>query len=163
MTVYCASLACRKMIDSSWHFCPYCGTDNRPPNLRKSVPLHQHEFIHNQGACVWCGEESGEPYDFSTRKRKVIGRLLFWVGVTVMGLVIYMILVRFHVPLPLSGWIDSWWSRTSFFRVRIFFMRTHQIGPTLCFYLTILGVILMVCGVWIFRKRKIPDLGDFLD
>jgi len=54
--VHCVSEDCRQELDEKWSFCPYCGTDNRPPEDRTGVDDCVHEFFDSRGFCVLCGE-----------------------------------------------------------------------------------------------------------
>ena len=53
---YCMSASCRKEIDDSYAFCPYCGTDNREPHERAPVVCSRHLAVPGGRACVLCGK-----------------------------------------------------------------------------------------------------------
>ncbi len=53
--VHCVSESCRKEIEETWSFCPFCGTDNRPPEERPTIGACAHQFIPPNKFCLRCG------------------------------------------------------------------------------------------------------------
>ncbi len=53
--VSCVSSTCRQVIEDEYSFCPFCGTDNRPPTHRMPVGHHTHIYPEGAKYCVSCG------------------------------------------------------------------------------------------------------------
>lgn len=52
-------VACHSVLDASWSFCPFCGSDNRDPALHQGpVGNHTHDFRFG-AHCVLCGAAGG--------------------------------------------------------------------------------------------------------
>ena len=109
MRIQCVSDFCDREIDPSWHFCPYCGTDNRPPSQKVKVGQHVHRYLHRQGCCLLCGEPSDEPYLFGRRWRMGISLTLLTVSGVLLLTSLNIALAGIDKPSIVKGYIRSWY------------------------------------------------------
>ena len=160
MRINCVSADCREHMDRSWDFCPYCGTDNRPPARKTPIPDHRHHFLNRSGHCMVCGEEADEPYNMKGRTRRRLAFVIILFGLLILAWVANMIFAHLHWPALFSDWIRSWWSSTTILRVRLPFIYTRELGWTLCFWLSLIGIIVVAAGFMLARKSRMDDLFD---
>ncbi|HTQ09067.1 MAG TPA: zinc ribbon domain-containing protein [Fimbriimonadaceae bacterium] len=76
----CVSRACGQTIDDGFAFCPYCGTDNRPPENRPPIPNCAHQDVEGGGFCVLCGEALWDPSFLGRAWRMRAAALLLVLG-----------------------------------------------------------------------------------
>lgn len=109
MSVNCVSASCRKKIDSLWHFCPYCGEDNRSPADQIKVGSHSHRYLHRKGCCLLCGEPSDEPYLFGRRWRVGISLSLLIVSAVLLLTSLNIALAGIDKPSIAKSYIRAWY------------------------------------------------------
>lgn len=109
MSIQCVSDFCDLEIDPTWQFCPYCGTDNRPPSQRFKVGKHAHRYLHRQGCCLLCGEPRDEPYLFGWRWRMGISLTLLTVSGFLLLTSLNIALAGIDKPSIAKGYIRSWY------------------------------------------------------
>jgi hypothetical protein len=51
----CANEKCKRAMEESWAFCPFCGTDNRSEPLRTAVLQCTHLYFSGTAFCAKCG------------------------------------------------------------------------------------------------------------
>ena len=105
----CASPFCDAPLEPGWSFCPYCGTDNRPPDPEAEPRHHAHRFDVWKGGCSVCGAAKGDELDERAWEAR-IGRRLIWLGCVLAGLggLIYGVhaLHPGGVALPFMAWYE---------------------------------------------------------
>ena len=110
--VHCVSDTCREELDQKWNFCPFCGTDNRPPEYRPKIRNCRHEFIKADGYCVDCGRKYGVPYEVSARTWQVrlgLGAMVLGALVLLAAFLIGRIHSQGHGPG--YAWIQTWFDQ----------------------------------------------------
>ena len=112
MTVNCVSSTCRKPIESTWDFCPYCGEDNRSPHEQQQVPRHFHRYLHGSGHCFLCGEPFDEPYVFNRRWRMRLVTALLALSIVLFLTAGNIALGGIGKPSIGGSWIQSWYGQS---------------------------------------------------
>jgi len=59
--VRCDSAECNRELEEDWQFCPYCGSDNRPPEQRSQLVGCLHNFYIGGSYCTRCGYLNVQP------------------------------------------------------------------------------------------------------
>lgn len=162
VSVRCVSSACGKKIDPSWHFCPYCGTDNRPPSDQDEVGPHTHEYLHQVGYCLLCGEAHDELPGYTGRSR--INTATFFLCLSILlGLMILDIqLAHAGKPAIAKDWIQGWYDhqvRTG----RRYSRSTTDLGFLLCVYSAIGAFFSLLISIRFFFKMKSVEDQPFWD
>ena len=80
-------MGCRRAVDASWSFCPFCGADNRDPALHQGpVGAHSHDFRF-AAHCVLCGATGGAQPVLQGKKAAMWNLPPWWVRL-IIGLLI---------------------------------------------------------------------------
>src|SRR5450432_661285 len=106
--VHCVAEACRMEIDPSYAFCPYCATDNRPPEERPPVAACATHAFMGQAYCVVCGEPRDEPYHMSSRWRLRLAMLAFVVGLFLVLFGVLLVYAKGHPDSAGGKWAAAW-------------------------------------------------------
>lgn len=152
----CVSEYCRRQVDERWAFCPYCGTDNRPPDRRDPVGEHRHQFLaKNAGCCLVCGEPADEPYIFK-RVWRVRISLIF------LGLALFLILSLIDIQMahagktvPFKDWILSWYDNPVTHRRRYRGTYTTALGSDVSLWLGVGAVLVGVLSIAMLLKAPL--------
>jgi hypothetical protein len=108
--VHCVSDTCRQEIEEAYSFCPFCGTDNRPPEMRPPVKGCYHRFLNASGYCILCGAKYGSESPWSGRPLQIRLGLL---GVGFGCLLFLSAFLIWEIHSKGSGpgydWIHSWY------------------------------------------------------
>jgi len=86
----CHCIGCHREIQHYWAFCPDCAADNRQPELRSEIDIHEHESANSGTFCVICGS-SMDGWEPATGNEKLVGILFGLVGL--FAVVIPMIMI----------------------------------------------------------------------
>lgn len=150
MSVKCIQGSCRRKIDPHWHFCPYCGADNRPPAQQDEVPIHTHEYLHKVGYCLLCGEAHDELPGYTGRSRTNTAFTLLLITILLILCILNIQLAHFHNPAFWGDWIRSWydqpWSRRH--------GRSQSLGITICYWLAVATIFTFVSSLNLFFKWR---------
>ncbi len=107
----CVAKACKRQLQAGWSFCPYCGTDNRPPTFRPVLVACPHRFIKGEGFCFRCGDcRDGRPTAAQREKQASIGRTCLLLGILLIVAAVAVVQIRTNA-LPGSVWIRSWYDQ----------------------------------------------------
>jgi hypothetical protein len=105
----CNSKRCKAKLEAGWIFCPYCGTDNRPPTFRPTILACPHSFHESEGFCFRCGDcRDGRPTAAQREAQATIGRNLFAFG-------LFAIIVAFAISYihdnryPGNQYLQPWY------------------------------------------------------
>jgi hypothetical protein len=158
--VHCVSPSCREELDQKWNFCPFCGTDNRPPEYRPKIRNCRHEFIKAEGYCVDCGRKYG-----IAGAGMPVGPLRFRLGLAsiAVGLVTFaaaFLIFKVHMQGhgPGYDWIKSWYDESYVARGKYGAGYMRQRGNDVLTYMWLAGFIFLFGGMTLLfqtpAKRK---------
>lgn len=157
---HCVSDSCRNEIQPDWKFCPYCGTDNRPPEDRPKVRSCIHQFFDGQDFCIRCGGKRGDRYwevPEGQRKAGVVIAILggvLWLFDFIVGL------VHMRGTGPLSGWVNSWYTATHMERSKYGQDYTVANGPMITSYIFLGGLAAIIGGFVLINRKQSKFYSD---
>ena len=155
----CVSDYCDYPMDPAWHFCPNCGTDNRPPARRGKVPHHYHRFVARSGFCWLCGEPSDEPYAFNRKWRLRLSATAATVGAGFLGWAGMLYTMHASPRGALGQWVTSWYEIEVTHRRRGGRYYTTWAGSDAVQWSVIVGVLLLLVGLALFFRTPF-ERGD---
>ena len=108
----CTSRQCRLPMEPGWQFCPYCGTDVRPPTFRPPILACPHLFFEQEGFCFRCGDcRDGRPNASQREVQNSIGKALFYFGFLV--IILAVAVTQIHANnWPGNDFIKPWFDET---------------------------------------------------
>jgi hypothetical protein len=153
--VHCVSDTCREQLDQKWNFCPFCGTDNRPPEYRPKIKNCRHEYVSATGYCVDCGHKYGADYGASLAVWQVRG------GILLMALGALLIVAAFLIGQihsqghgPGYEWIRSWFDQPYLTRGKYGTTYTTYLGREVLTWMFLGSAFLILIGAGMLK----PDL-----
>ena len=148
-------------IQESWKFCPYCGTDNRPPEYRPVIRGCVHCFVQGQQYCINCGGTYGDRYVEVPEIQRKAGIVSIAIGAALWLFAGFVSLVHTRGRGPLIDWINSWYNATHF-EYSIYVGKHPRInGPTYISNAFLVGLFLIVLGGCLMAtKRSMYYTGD---
>jgi hypothetical protein len=151
MTVNCVSSSCRKPIESTWDFCPYCGSDNRAPSDQPGVDPHKHQFLQGLGYCLLCGEAHDEPYAMSGRWRVRLATCLLLLSLLLGFLILNIQMAGNNRPAIAKSWIRTWYDQPVSHRSKYSGRYTTQLGQDVSIWLGIAagGVLFISIAMYV--------------
>jgi len=159
----CLSSSCRQIIEDDYSFCPYCGTDNRPPTHRMPVGHHTHLYPEGSKYCVSCGALDELRIIRAVDAEK--GKKITWIGSSILGAAILLFLIvsaidqaNFKRMMDERGRIEAEGKLDEGDRGP-----TYQLSPLgpVPIFLAVIGAAVTVTGavMWI-NNAKQPDVTD---
>jgi hypothetical protein len=157
MTVTCISSVCRKPIESTWDFCPYCGEDNRSPARQVGAGEHACVYWKDLSYCLQCGQPHEDSYEVA---RKSVNRwcLAFLFGGLLLAFTVFNIKMA-YADRPSFGrpWIQSWYENPVVRQGRTGRSYTRLLGDEICLYTGLVATLALGISLAIFVKYPHGD------
>ena len=153
--VHCVSETCKEELDQKWNFCPYCGTDNRPPEYRPRARNCRHDFVIVTGYCVDCGAKFGGSPSRSFgawRIRLGVSGIVAGVVFLVGAYLIWRVHSQGHGPG--YEWIRTWYDETYTRMGKYGNPVTRYRGVDVISWLSLIGLALIFIGIRIISPRR---------
>jgi len=146
--VHCVSETCRQEIDEAFSFCPFCGTDNRPPEMRLPVRGCRHRYVSSSGYCILCGAKYGAESPWSGRPLQIrLGILGVAFGFSLFVATFLLWEIHNKGTGPGYDWIHSWYDQTVVRTGKRGNTYTELRGDEVISWMVILGVVTSFLGM----------------
>jgi hypothetical protein len=144
--VHCISDTCREQIDEGWSFCPFCGTDNRPPEYHPHIKDCRHQFVGSKGYCVLCGAKYKGFAMYSGKGQIKFGIVLIGLGCSLFLIAFVIWSIHNKGSGPGYEWISSWYDQTYLARSKGGNTYVQQRGFNILTWMILIGMLLVFAG-----------------